>query len=77
MIMALGEHSSSKFWMKATYMVNNMPFSNRAKFGDIKILRPIPPPGYVALGHVAWPNHHEEPPHNYMYCVHKRLVEQI
>jgi len=47
-----------------------------SKFGDIKILRPVAPAGYVALGDIAWPDHHSEPPQDYMRCVHTSVCLQ-
>lgn len=43
-----------------------------SKYGDLKILRPVAPAGYVALGDVAWPSHQSDPPLDYMRCVHSR-----
>lgn len=47
-----------------------------SKFGDVKILRPVAPAGYVALGDVAWPDHHTDPPLEYLRCVHSSVAVQ-
>ena len=49
-----------------------IPF--RSKFGDLKVLRPVAPAGYVALGDVSWPSHQSDPPLEYMRCVHTRFA---
>ena len=38
------------------------------------MLRPVAPAGYIALGDVAWPSHHDDPPLEYMRCVHARYI---
>jgi len=40
----------------------------------LKILRPVAPAGYVALGDIAWPSHQSDPPLDYMRCVHNRYA---
>lgn len=44
------------------------------KYGDVSIWRPIPPLGYVALGHVASPDRNSKPSIACMGCVHMSTV---
>jgi hypothetical protein len=45
-----------------------------SKFGEVSIWKPIPPPGYVALGHVSSPDRVTKPSSVCVGCVHSSAV---